>query len=60
MSYAKFHKLKNPNAQQCLEYLHIEIKYPFLTNMILENRLSHIPKEHRTFCEAQLKLEGLL
>jgi len=50
----EFKKIKNPTAEQCLLWI---ISYP---RFIRVNQLKHIPEEHRNFCEAQLKLEGLM
>jgi len=60
MTRTEFRRLRNPSIQQCLEYLHIEIKYPLLASRILKVRIERIPEKHREFCKIQLKLEGLL
>jgi len=60
MTHDKFFRLKDPNIQQCLEYLHLKITPSLFTDVVLKNRLSYIPEKHRELCRIQLKLEGLL
>jgi len=47
-----------PTIEQCLKYLYFTSAFNNKTVLMLN--LEYIPEKHRTFCETQLKLEGLL
>jgi len=49
-----FHNLQNPTAEQCLAFLR-----GYRSQLSLKKVDEHIPKKHREFCKAQLRLEGL-